>query len=99
MDRGSVRVESTVTFQAADGMTLGELTPLVNRAYEAYFVPVAYDVPYIAWHLTRSDIERSKSVIGLLDGEPFGVSLAGIRGKRAWIGGFGITVEHRRKGL
>jgi ribosomal protein S18 acetylase RimI-like enzyme len=92
-------VEPTVTFAAADALTLGELTPLVNRAYEAYFVPLSYDVAHIAWHLTRSDIERSKSVVGYVDGQPFGVSLAGVRGKRAWIGGFGIAVEHRRKGL
>lgn len=92
-------MQPNLTFAAANTITLGELTPLWNRAYEAYVVPLVFDVPQLAWHITRADIDRSKSVIGLLDGKSFGLSLAGIRGDRAWIGGFGIALEHRRKGL
>jgi len=92
-------LQPAVTFAAASHFTLGELVPLWNRAYEAYFVPLSFDIAQLAWHLTRSDIEPSKSVVGFVDGEPFGLSLAGIRGERAWIGGFGIALEQRRKGL
>ena len=92
-------MEPAVTFAAASHFTLGELVPLWNRSYEAYFVPLTFDAAQLAWHLTRSDVELVSSVVGFADGGPFGLSLAGVRGGRAWIGGFGIAMEHRRKGL
>ncbi len=92
-------MEPAVTFAAASHFTLGELAPLWTRAYEGYFVPLAFDVAQLAWHVTRSDVELAKSVVGFVDGEPFGLSLAGIRGGRAWIGGFGVALEYRRRGL
>ena len=92
-------MEPTVTFTAADSFTLGDLAPLWNRGYEAYSVPLVLDVAQLGWHITRSDIARSQSVVGLVDGAPFGLSLAAMRGTSAWIGGFGIAMEHRRKGL
>lgn len=91
--------ESAVRFEPASALSPAELTALWNRAYESYFVPLVFSEAVLSHHLRRSGVELDRSLVGRIDGELFGLSLAAIRGERAWIGGFGVAVEHRRKGL
>jgi ribosomal protein S18 acetylase RimI-like enzyme len=90
---------STIRFEPADAYDGAALTALWGRAYEGYFVPLQFSEAMLRRHVRRSQIDLAASLVGLLDDQPFGLSLAGRRGQRAWIGGFGVAAEHRRRGL
>jgi GNAT superfamily N-acetyltransferase len=91
--------ESSVRFEPASALSPAELTALWNRAYESYFVPLVFTEAILSHHLRRAGVELDRSLVGRIEGDLFGLSLAAIRGERAWIGGFGVAVAHRRKGL
>lgn len=91
--------DPTIRFEPASTLTPAELTELWNRGFEGYFVPLVFTEAILSHHLRRSGVELDRSLVGRIDGELFGLSLAAIRGERAWIAGFGVAVEHRRKGL
>jgi GNAT superfamily N-acetyltransferase len=91
--------DPVVRFEPASALSPAELTELWNRAYQSYFVPLVFTEAILSHHLRRCGVELDRSMVGRIDGELFGLSLAAIRGERAWIGGFGVAVEHRRKGL
>lgn len=90
-------------FGPADTWPLDRLAALWNRAYDGYFVPVCLTPEQLARHIARSDIDLGLSVVGSLAGQPFGLSLAAVRrdgpAAAAWIGGFGVVPEFRRRGL
>ncbi|MET3494644.1 GNAT family N-acetyltransferase [Variovorax boronicumulans] len=83
----------------ATEFTRGELTALWNRAYEAYFVPVQFDEERFARHLRRAEADLALSRVMAVDGVACGISLAGRRGERGYLAGFGIAGSHRRQGL
>jgi len=83
----------------ATDFTRGELTALWNQAYEGYFVPVRFDEPLFARHLRRAVVDLALSRVIAVDGTPCGLSLAGRRGQRGYLAGFGIAATHRRQGL
>jgi ribosomal protein S18 acetylase RimI-like enzyme len=87
-----------VVVPAAD-FTRGELTALWNQAYEGYFVPVRFDEPLFARHLRRAVVDLALSRVIVADGTACGISLAGRRGQRGYLAGFGIAGTHRRQGL
>jgi ribosomal protein S18 acetylase RimI-like enzyme len=77
-----------------------ELTELWNRAYEGYFVPIAFDAQRFERHLRRAGVALALSrVLVAADGQACGISLAGRRGERGYLAGFGIAGSHRRQGL
>ncbi len=80
-------------------LSSSSLTALWNAAYEGYFVPLRFDEAMVARHVRRSQIDLSRSLVGSIEGEPFGLSLAGFRDAKAWIGGFGVAPAFRRRGL
>ncbi|OUM01065.1 GNAT family N-acetyltransferase [Variovorax sp. JS1663] len=88
-----------IAFQSADSFTRAELAALWNRAYEHYFVPVAFDEQRLARHLRRADVDLAQSRVLVADGEPAGLSLVGRRQSRAYLAGFGIASAQRRRGL
>jgi ribosomal protein S18 acetylase RimI-like enzyme len=83
----------------ATDFSRGELTALWNRAYEGYFVPIAFDEQRFERHLRRGEVDLSLSRVLTMDGAACGISLAGRRGPRAYLAGFGIADSHRRQGL
>lgn len=87
------------TLRSAADLSLSELTALWNAAYEGYLVPLTFDEALVARHVRRSGIDLARSAVGLVDGAPFGLSLAAFREDRAWIGGFGVAAPFRRRGL
>lgn len=88
-----------VTFRPAADLPFADLLDLWNAAYAGYFVPLKFDEAMLRRHIRRSGIDLERSLVGYMDGAPFGPSLAAFRGDRAWIGGFGIAEPFRRKGL
>ena len=76
-----------------------ELTALWNRAYEDYFVPIAFDRAMFERHVRRAEADLGLSRVIVIDGEACGLSLIGRRGSRAYLAGFGIASAQRRRGL
>lgn len=88
-----------MTFVPATELSLAGLTDVWNRAYEGYFLPMTVSEADVARHLRRGGIDLARSLVALGDGRPVALSLAAFRGREAWIGGFGVAREMRRKGL
>lgn len=85
--------------EPASALTLDELTALWNRGYAGYFVPLDYTPERMQRHVAAGSIALEHSVVLSSDRERVALSLLGIRGTRAWIGGFGVAPEWRRQGL
>lgn len=88
-----------ITFTPADRFAIADLATVWRAAYEGYYVPLPFDAEQLARHVDWTAIDLSLSVAGLIDGEPFGLSLAARDDDEAWIGGFGVGAHHRRRGL
>ncbi|MES2248739.1 MAG: GNAT family N-acetyltransferase [Pseudomonadota bacterium] len=76
-----------------------ELTALWNRAYEDYFVPIAFDRAMFERHVRRAEADLGLSRVIVAGGNACGLSLVGRRGPRAYLAGFGIAGTQRRRGL
>jgi len=83
----------------ADGLSPAALTALWNQAYEAYFVNIEFTPEMMARHLRRAGIDLALSRVLWRDGVAAGVSLVARRGARGYLGGFGIVLAQRRRGL
>ena len=88
-----------VAFAPADRFSMADLAAVWRAAYEGYYVALPFDAEQLARHVLWTGIDLSRSLVGLADTEPFGLSLAARHGDEAWIGGFGVGAPHRRRGL
>lgn len=88
-----------LTLRPAADLSPPDLLALWNAAYGGYLVPLTFDQAMLDRHIRRGGLDLRKAVVGAIDGEAFGLSLAAYRDRRAWIGGFGIAEAFRRRGL
>lgn len=72
---------------------------LWNAAYSGYIAPLTFDQALLDRHVRRGGLDLERSVVGSVDGEDFGLSMAAFRDRRVWIGGFGVAPDFRRRGL
>lgn len=91
--------ELVLEFEGADASTRESLATLWNRAYDGYYVPLSFKPEQLDRHVRRAGVKLDLSRVGRIEGLTFGLSLAASLGEQAWIGGFGIAPEFRRKGL
>lgn len=75
------------------------LADLFNRSYAGYFMPVALAPEALAAMNAAHDVDLARSRVAIVDGAPAGIVLLAARGRRGWIGGMGVTAEHRGRGL
>ena len=69
-----------------------QLTEAWNLGYTGYFVPVYFTEAQLSQWMEAGSFDLSRSLI-LMDGlTPAGFSFLGVRGRRGWIGGFGIAI-------
>ncbi len=72
---------------------------MLNRVFEEYLVPFSFTAEQLCLHIAYHDIDTALSPIWFDDaGNVIAAALLGIRGRRAWIGGFGVAPDHRRQG-
>ena len=83
----------------ADGFDQETLAALVTAVYRDYWFPVVLDGGGFTRMVETSDIELALSRVAVVDDEPAGVTLVARRAREGWIGGMGVTSEHRRRGL
>lgn len=70
-----------------------------NRGYEGYIVPLHLDADQLRGHIEGGSIDLSASRMAYNEGEAVGIALLGIRGKRAWVGGVGVSLAWRGQGI
>jgi GNAT superfamily N-acetyltransferase len=76
------------------------LTRAANRVYEDYVVPFHMSEEQAASHVATNDIRLDASPLWLdAEGGVAGLGFLGVRGKRGWVGGFGIAPAHRGQRL
>jgi ribosomal protein S18 acetylase RimI-like enzyme len=80
-------------------LSLSQLTEAWNQGYIGYFIPISFTESQFSRWMEAGSFDLSRSLI-LMDGDtPAGFSFLGVRGRRGWIGGFGIAPDYRGKGL
>lgn len=90
------RVIQRATFADAQ---LSDGAAALNRVFEHYLVPIAFSAEQLHLHIAYNDVDTSLSPLWYgEDGSVIAAALLGVRGKRGWIGGFGIAPEHRGRG-
>lgn len=70
-----------------------------NQGYEGYIVPLHLDADQLRGHIEGGSIDLSASRMAYNEGEAVGIALLGIRGKRAWVGGVGVSPAWRGQGI
>src|SRR5688572_30766433 len=89
-----------VTFSPADVYPMAELADIFNKGYEAYFTTFNFDAARMQNHIDTHDIVLHASRVARdEDGNPVGVAFLGKRGTRGWVGGVGIYLAQRGKGI
>jgi ribosomal protein S18 acetylase RimI-like enzyme len=79
---------------------IGEGAAALNRVFHEYAVPLTFSSEQLHLHMSYNDVEASASPLWYDESGAFlAAALLGIRGKRGWIGGFGVAPEHRGHGV
>src|SRR5579884_3032322 len=77
----------------------GEGASALNRVFERYLVPITFSSEQLHLHMTYNDVDPLASPLWYDDdGNVLAAALLAIRGKRGWIGGFGVAPEYRGHG-
>jgi len=86
-------------FQSAATFTLEALADVFTRSFEGYFYFTIATARDMAFRVRTEQLDLFHSVVMLVDGVPAGQALLGVRGDRAWCGGFGVCAPFRGRGL
>lgn len=86
-------------FIPASSFSLEAFAALFTRSFENYFYPMTLTAESFAKRVRTEQLDLHHSVVLVLDDIPVGQATLGLRGDKAWCGGFGIVPEQRRKKL
>lgn len=75
------------------------LAAALHAVYQGYFYPSHQTAAQVQERSRRESWQLEHSVLALEGSQPVGLSVLAMRGRRGWIGSFGITPERRGKGL
>ncbi len=81
--------------RAASTLAFDALLAIWNEAYRGYFVPFQFDDAMLRRHLALGSVDLDRSCVWYDGDTPMAVALAGVRGARAWLGGWGIAPDWR----
>jgi len=90
---------TTIQFVPASDVSLQTLTDTFNAAYEGYIMPVNVTPQWMEMTVTHGDLMLKLSSVAMLNNSPVGLYLLGKRHHHGWIGGVGVALPHRRKGI
>lgn len=79
---------------------IGDGANALNRVFNQYLVPVTFSSEQLHLHMSYNDVVAPASPIWYDDsGTVLAAALLAIRGRRGWIGGFGVAPEYRGRGF
>lgn len=82
----------------ASNYPLPDLVKFLNRGFEAYFVPIQFNVVTFLNMLRKDGIDLTASRVLILDDQPCGIALIARRGWTSRLAAMGIATEARGKG-
>jgi len=88
-----------MTLAPASDFDLAQLAALFTAGYEGYFVPLHVDEAALRFMVDAWDIDLDRSRVAVEDGEPVGLAFLAVRGDSAWIGGVGVALASRGRGI
>ncbi len=78
---------------------VGDGANALNRVFQEYLVPVTFSSEQLHLHMSYNDVVAAASPLWYDEaGKVLAAALLAIRGKRGWIGGFGVAPEYRGQG-
>lgn len=92
-------MSNQIQFVSAATFSLDALADLFTRSFEAYFYPGVTTSQVLSQRLRIEQLDLLRSPLLVVDEQPAGLALLGLRDTRAWCGGFGITMPFRGRGL
>lgn len=84
-------------FVSAATLSLESFAEVFTRSFENYFYPITLTAATFAMKVRTEQIDLHRSVVLVLGDMPIGQATLGLRGDKAWCGGFGIVPEQRGK--
>jgi GNAT superfamily N-acetyltransferase len=90
---------SQVTFAPAASYTLDALGDIFTRSFEDYFYPGTTTAAILSARMRTEQIDLQRSLVMRVGNDLAGIALLGLRGDRAWCGGFGVLLPFRGRGL
>ena len=75
-----------------------ELVDVLNRGFEGYFVPIAFNVTAFLTMIRKDGLDLTSSRVLLADEQPAGIALIARRGWTSRLAAMGIASETRGKG-
>jgi len=92
-------MSTPVTFASAAAYTLDALGDIFTRSFENYFYPGTTTAAVLAARVRTEQLDLQRSLVMCVGDAPAGIVLLGLRGDRAWCGGFGVMLPFRERGL
>src|SRR5215212_2975022 len=92
-------MSETPAFLPASVFSLDALSDIFTRSFERYFYPGTTTAAVLAARVRTEQLDLHRSLVLRLGNELAGIALLGLRGDRAWCGGFGVTLPFRGRGL
>ncbi len=71
----------------------------LDNVFAQYVVPISFSEPQYAAHVAVNDIDLAASPIWYDGDDVVAAAVLGVRGRRGWLGGFGLVPEYRGRGL
>jgi len=104
MARRSRSGRRTLAALILDVRSFADLAPsarveALNRVFEGYVLPFKMSAEQFALHVASNSVVLEASPVFVENGEIAAAALVGIRGSRSWIGGFGVALAQRKRGL
>ncbi len=92
-------MSETPAFLPASAFSLDALGDIFTRSFENYFYPGTTTAAILATRARIEQLDLHRSLVLRLGDELAGIALLGLRGDRAWCGGFGVMLPFRGRGL
>ena len=92
-------MDAELELRPASSFEADELAALFTRGYEGYSIPLQVDAAALSSMMRTFDVDLDASRVAVRGDEPVGLANLGIRDRRGWVGGVGVVVEARRRGV
>jgi RimJ/RimL family protein N-acetyltransferase len=92
-------MDQEIQFHSAASYTLDALGEIFTCCFEGYFYAATVTAAMLSQRIRAENLDLQRSVVMHQGREPAGIALIGLRGERAWCGGFGVAAAARGQGL